>query len=358
MPLCLLRPEVRAVVGFSELKPNSGLYTLVTSSGYVAQASPGFVFTMRPTPAELHHAVAVPPVTERSTQRSVVVTSDGYVYLLDSLLRILPGFPVSTGAPILAPPALADIDGDGVSDIVVCSGEKICVFNQAGFLLNNFPIAVSSDSTILASPVVGDVAGSGDLYIVVVTREGLVEAFDKNGKSPSGFPLLAGPNSGQSPAILTAAGGTIALLVPSSDGSVYAWKTGSYSASLPKLPWPQYMHDEQNTGLSDSLGTPKTSSSDFLPASEAYNWPNPVGVASNFITHIRYHLGQSAQVTIKIFDMAGDLVTQLSKQGVGGMDNEVVWDVSKIQSGVYFAHVDAQGSSNHGTAVIKIAVVK
>jgi hypothetical protein len=139
---------------------------------------------------------------------------------------------------------------------------------------------------------------------------------------------------------------------------VYAWITGSYTGSQPKMPWPQYMHDAQNSGLDDSLPPPKSIAAEILPASEAYNWPNPVGVASNYITHIRYHLGQSAAVTIKIFDMAGDLVTTLAKQGVGGVDNEIVWDVSKIQSGVYFAHVDAQGSTNNGTAVIKIAVVK
>ncbi|MBI1806705.1 MAG: hypothetical protein HYR76_06595 [Ignavibacteria bacterium] len=44
--------------------------------------------------------------------------------------------------------------------------------------------------------------------------------------------------------------------------------------------------------------------------------------------------------------------------GVGGLDNEVEWDVSDVQSGVYFAHIDARGTGTSGNAVIKIAVVK
>ena len=43
----------------------------------------------------------------------------------------------------------------------------------------------------------------------------------------------------------------------------------------------------------------------------------------------------------------------------GGMDNETVWDVSDIQSGVYFARIEALSASNQSEfAIIKIAVVK
>jgi hypothetical protein len=67
---------------------------------------------------------------------------------------------------------------------------------------------------------------------------------------------------------------------------------------------------------------------------------------------------ESATVQIKIYDMAGDLVTSLTGPGVGGMDNEVTWDLAGIQSGVYFAHIEAAGAGETGSAVVKIAVVK
>jgi len=63
-------------------------------------------------------------------------------------------------------------------------------------------------------------------------------------------------------------------------------------------------------------------------------------------------------VHIKIFDPAGDLVTEFDAPGVGGFDNEVEFDASGIQSGIYFAHIQANSSSNSGYAIIKIAVVR
>jgi hypothetical protein len=56
--------------------------------------------------------------------------------------------------------------------------------------------------------------------------------------------------------------------------------------------------------------------------------------------------------------MAGELVKEIDTQGQGGMDNEVLWDVSGIQSGVYFAHIEAQGGGEQGSTIIKIAVIK
>ena len=52
------------------------------------------------------------------------------------------------------------------------------------------------------------------------------------------------------------------------------------------------------------------------------------------------------------------VVKSTNGPGQGGLDNEVEWDVTQIQSGVYFAHIDAQGTNGSGSAVIKIAVIK
>ena len=46
---------------------------------------------------------------------------------------------------------------------------------------------------------------------------------------------------------------------------------------------------------------------------------------------------EDASVHIKVFDLAGDLVAELSSQGIGGLDNEIAWNVSDVESGIYFA---------------------
>jgi hypothetical protein len=290
------------------------------------------------------------------TAHLAVATQDGWVYLLTGNLDVVPGFPVRAGNLIGNPPALADLDGDGARDIVVFSEGRIFAWNSVGALLDNFPIVVPAGDTLASPPVVADVNGDRIPDVVGVTRRGLVVAYDRTGKSVAGFPLLAGTGE-QSVAVCTSTDSIIVAVASGDDGSVSAWLTGK--TQLPVLsaryPWPQYQHDAEHSGLDTTLvaGTPLADT--FFPPSRAYNWPNP---AYDGKTMIRYYVQEDAEVRITIYDMAGDLVASLNGSGAGGMDNEVTWDLAQVQSGIYFAHIDAAGAGASGSAVVKIAVVK
>jgi hypothetical protein len=296
-------------------------------------------------------------------------TADGYVYLIDGQLNNVNGFPVWTANEISNSPAIADVDGDNVNDIVIVSGHKIFAFNASGAILDNFPIEVSTKLNILTSPIIAELDNTRGVDIVVVTQEGLVCAFNKYGKMLEGFPLLTGENHGSTPGIFKIASQydcydcpiKICIAAASDDGYVYAWETvlsSPLTSQTALMPWPQYLHDAQNTGLIEEVKTPEPRSSEFFPSSLAYNWPNPVTKNDGFKTRIRYFVREDAKVHIKIFDPAGDLVTEFDAPGVGGFDNEVEFDASGIQSGIYFAHIQANSSSNSGYAIIKIAVVR
>jgi len=76
-------------------------------------------------------------------------------------------------------------------------------------------------------------------------------------------------------------------------------------------------------------------------------------------TYIRYYLnGTPSEVIIKILDLSGELVVALPSKGVANADNEVVWDVSTVQSGIYYGVVEATIDGAKETKIIKIAVVK
>ena len=99
-----------------------------------------------------------------------------------------------------------------------------------------------------------------------------------------------------------------------------------------------------------------TPSSDFFPTTKAYNWPNPVYGSS---TKIRYYVSENSTATVKIFDLSGALVTSLSGNAVGGMDNEIDWEIGKVQSGVFYANLEVVSSSGKSAnKIIKIAVIK
>jgi hypothetical protein len=335
-----------SVAGISEFA--GGEFVVTNSDGTV---------TIGKTSKNFGHPIVGPAASGefRGTMALAFCTADGFLYLLDGSLNVLPGFPVNTGGAIAAPPALADIDGDGARDIVLFSGSRVCAYNYSGVSLDYFPVTVMASQPLLSNPVVADMDGDGRPDIVGATGDGLVAAIDRNGKMVRGFPLACGPGN-QSVAAFEVPGGKIGLAVASSgDGSVSAWTTGAAGSSWAK-PWAQFQKDARHSGFDGTTPAPGPPvSQEFFPASRAYNWPNPV---YDGITHIRYFVRENAAVHVKIFDLSGDLVTELVGPGIGGMDNEVEWNVGNVQSGIYFARVEASGAGGSGIAVIKVAVVK
>ncbi len=297
----------------------------------------------------------------------VTLHEGGTVSVDDICTGRLDGFPFHAGGSIGGAPAIADVDADGMKDIVFFAGRQLFVVNQAGAPLDGFPVNAGSGSDLAGSPVVADLDGDGAPDIAGVTSEGVVFAYKRGGRALPGFPLQAGPNDGVTPAVFYARSSClscvdIGLAAATGDGTLYAWITGSLvigPAPPPVQPWPQFARDEGNRAMEDTVLVKSPISGGFLSPARTYNWPNPVGRADGYLTHIRYYVPTDATVTIRIFDLAGNLVTSFEGLSArGGLDNETDWDVSGVESGVYFAQIEANGRSGSGNAVVTIAVVK
>jgi hypothetical protein len=57
-------------------------------------------------------------------------------------------------------------------------------------------------------------------------------------------------------------------------------------------------------------------------------------------------------------DLSGELVTELPGTKFPNLDNEVVWNVGTVQSGVYYGVVEAEIDGTKESRIIKIAIVK
>jgi hypothetical protein len=250
-------------------------------------------------------------------------------------------------------PVIANLYKDGKQEILFTADDKVFAVNQNGVLVTNFPFSVAGVSRISSGISVADLDGDGIMDVIFGTADGRVYAYNINGKILDGFPLLTGSEVKSTPAIINTAG-KFGIVVYSTDGYLYGWKT-PWDYDSTRIQWRNYLKDKYHTNYnSDKTGSSATGP--CLPQDKVYNWPNPAYGTS---TNIRYFLGNDAgSVSIKIMDLSGELVTTLAGTNFKGLDNEVQWDLSKVQSGIYIAVVQLQGGSCNESASIKIAVVK
>lgn len=247
---------------------------------------------------------------------------------------------------------VADVNKDGKQEILFTSSSFIYAINSNGVLLDNFPVKLESD--ILSGVSVADVNDDGIFDVLLSTKSGDLNCIGMNGKSISGFPVKAGPFNYSTPSIFNY-NDTLAIGLVAGDGYVYLFKTDKkYKAS--NILWKNYLKDKSFSNNNFRSISSSVTYTEKLPADRVYNWPNPVYDSRTFI---RYFInGNPSSVTIKILDISGELVTTLNGSVFPNNDNEVVWDVSKVQSGIYYGVVEAVIDGSKETKVIKIAVVK
>ena len=170
------------------------------------------------------------------------------------------------------------------------------------------------------------------------------------GKVADGFPLNVGDSLSCAPVIFVN-NGQLSLAV-TTPNNFYSWVISSV---VGKQFWSSENGNNFNSSFLDAAAQ-QNYISEYFPPNRAYNYPNPV---YGNTTNIRYYVAEDSQINIKIFDIAGSAVDELNDFAPGGLDHETVWNVGKVQSGIYLARIQATSSTGKTESkIIKIAVVK
>jgi M6 family metalloprotease-like protein len=300
-------------------------------------------------------AAAIADIENDNSIEAVIRDHSGHFTVVTDSYNDKSGFPISINGFDFGAVAVGDVDTDGRKEIVIVSSNKIYVYHFNGVLADNFPQPLGSETSSPhnLAPIIADVDNDGVQDVLAAGPNGNVYAYNRDGKLLDGFPLaMTGPGIGSLAAGDLDGDGKLELVGVSGNGFVHAWhlpQSGNSSA------WPMLAHDAMQTSLNSQHEIPAIRNDGLMPTSLVYNYPNPTEGQS---TTIRYRLNNDASVKISIYDVAGDLIEELSGPGLAQAENEVTWNLGKVESGVYLARVEAQGSGETQVAVIKIAVVK
>ncbi len=161
--------------------------------------------------------------------------------------QVAPGWPrFVTGTVQWSSVALADLDGDGILD-VVAAGEDgaIQAWRGDGTAVPGFPVRFAADLSRGHSAVVADIDGDGHPEIVTGAANGIV-VLEHDGRTKPGWPKPVDVDRAPAAADLDG-DGDLEIVAYAENRSVYAWSEGVPAPSPARL-WPMLGQNSQHTG--------------------------------------------------------------------------------------------------------------
>jgi hypothetical protein len=171
----------------------------------------------------------------------VVASQDFNVYAVSAGGEKLPGFPVAAGYRIYEGPAIADLDGNGRLDVVFAAADgTVHAVGRTGVERPGFPVKVGP--RVVGGPAVGDVDRDGSLEVVAVASDGTVHVLSRTGKEKPGFPASIGGEGADvtaSPLLADVAGdGMLSIFVGLPTGDLHAVRAEKAGTAVAAAPWP------------------------------------------------------------------------------------------------------------------------
>lgn len=364
--------EVRP--GFA-LYDENGTFAMLTTAGKLylfdshGETVPGF-------PVELGHGSGqcdVPPVVadldgdgereiaafvyEYEQYRYVAVSGEGEVKFRSS--RTFP-------SPVTAP-ALADIDSDGLAEIIFGAGNGLWALHASGSAVSGYPVVfpetyevqepyvhggylyfITFDDpfSFTSSPVVGDFTGDGAMEIAMGSPDYGVYLINPAGVYETLYTRF-GIGKGLSLASLDA-DGKLDILAGADSGSVHVWKT-----SGTKLAWSGWMGNPQHTGLvtDEASASPATSA-----ITECYVYPNPAAGHA----YLRVGLGDVGTLRVDLIDISGRLISSIYPEFEPLSTNDIPLDelLAGLSSGLYIVRVEVTWSDHKAVRLYKLGIAR
>ncbi|MBN2183928.1 MAG: VCBS repeat-containing protein [Candidatus Krumholzibacteriota bacterium] len=172
---------------------------------------------------------ALADIDEDGVLELIVAAPSTFIYCLNSDGSSVPGWPVPVvaGANISASPAVGDIDDDGLLEVVVQNSfGNVYGLNNDGTSMSGWPKFVSSGTFFHGSPALADLLDDGKLEVVIPGMNGYLYIFDHTGAALPGWPQAYsdGTATESSPIIVDLDSDQfLDIVLGNEDGFINAW---------------------------------------------------------------------------------------------------------------------------------------
>ncbi len=286
---------------------------------------------------------------------------NGAVHIINNDGTSVDGWPRYTTHWIYAPPAVADIDGDGNLDVVIgdqvlsgSAASKVYGWDMEGGYLDGFPIGPiwAVNSQIIIADLDGD--EMMELCFDDNTGNGVLNGYNHDGSMMTGWPLqVEGSTFFTNPMVLDATGDFNINLshtsgsISTSDLWLYLWETDiPFSHEMSPLPMLQY--NVRHTGVYGETNNPVVSidENEMTGKQEVICYPNPCDDQATLF----FNNKELQQATVMIHDQSGKLVKTLGADS----GSRIILDFTGLENGFYLVEVRPVKGRSYFTKILKM----
>ncbi len=309
----------------------------------------------------------------------IVVGDNGWVWVVDSEGRELPGWGRRVCSGVVTPPAIADANGDGYLEVILNDDEyQSWVVLRSGSPADGWPNSrygcalpewdeefYPADTTIsVPSPIASDIDGDGAIEVIQGTLFECITGWEPGGNRISGFPVTLGGGCSATALGDLDGDGRLELVTGGGDGSVYAFLHPDETDTSP-APWKTAYFDSSRNCVYpiDNMPDAPLPGSRLLVKGSFHAFPNPAGVAYNREgggnqVSFRFETDTGGAVTIEIFDVTGTVVKTVRYDAASEVPKVTVpeVDISDLGSGLYVCRLSLAGNGARTSEFFKLAV--